>query len=141
MRDKRKELRSVASDPTELREYAKDIVGFSDGGYGAHADLEDDLNLNAIAIGLGLDNIEYEPEKFAGLVYRVDIEGSETTVILLGDGRATSVDAQSESAAKEAIIKLGERLVEINEAGDEDEDELWNVSVPDWDKITAEKVQ
>mgnify|MGYP002338726722 CR=1 FL=1 len=27
------------------------------------------LNLNAIAIGLGLENIEYEPEKFAGLIY------------------------------------------------------------------------
>jgi len=38
----------------------------------ASADLGVDLNLNAIAIGLGLENIEYEPEQFPGLVYRLD---------------------------------------------------------------------
>lgn len=33
------------------------------------------LNLNAIAIGLGLENVEYEPEVFAGLVYHpTDVE-------------------------------------------------------------------
>jgi transcription initiation factor TFIID TATA-box-binding protein len=36
------------------------------------ADLGVDLNLNAIAIGLGLENIEYEPEQFPGLVYRLE---------------------------------------------------------------------
>lgn len=30
----------------------------------ASADLKTDLNLNAIALGLGLENIEYEPEQF-----------------------------------------------------------------------------
>lgn len=29
------------------------------------------LNLNAFAIGFGLENIEYEPEQFPGLVYRM----------------------------------------------------------------------
>ena len=35
----------------------------------ASADLKSDLNLNAVALGLGLENIEYEPEQFpwAGL--------------------------------------------------------------------------
>jgi len=37
----------------------------------ASADLGTDLNLNAIAIGLGLENVEYEPEQFPGLVYRL----------------------------------------------------------------------
>jgi transcription initiation factor TFIID TATA-box-binding protein len=27
-------------------------------------------NLNALAIGLGLENTEYEPEQFPGLIYR-----------------------------------------------------------------------
>ena len=39
----------------------------------ASADLKTDLNLNAIALGLGLENIEYEPEQFPGLVYRIKI--------------------------------------------------------------------
>jgi len=30
------------------------------------ADLGESLNLNAIAIGLGLEHIEYEPEQFPG---------------------------------------------------------------------------
>lgn len=33
----------------------------------ASADLKSDLNLNAVALGLGLENIEYEPEQFPGL--------------------------------------------------------------------------
>jgi len=33
----------------------------------ASADLGRVLNLNAIAIGLGLENIEYEPEQFPAL--------------------------------------------------------------------------
>lgn len=38
----------------------------------ASADLASVLNLNAIAIGLWLENIGYEPEQFPGLVYRID---------------------------------------------------------------------
>lgn len=32
-------------------------------------DLEEYLNLNALAIGLGLEKTEYEPEQFLGLIY------------------------------------------------------------------------
>ena len=35
-------------------------------------DLGESLNLNAIAIGLGLESVEYEPEQFPGLVYRLE---------------------------------------------------------------------
>ncbi|MFC7213060.1 hypothetical protein ACFQO4_03055 [Saliphagus sp. GCM10025334] len=34
------------------------------------ADLEQTQNLEALAIGLGLEQTEYEPEQFPGLVYR-----------------------------------------------------------------------
>lgn len=34
------------------------------------ANIEVDLDLNALAIGLGLEQVEYEPEQFPGLVYR-----------------------------------------------------------------------
>ena len=46
------------------------------------ADLGRSLNLNAIAIGLGLENIEYEPEQFPGLVYRLD--NPDVVVVLFG---------------------------------------------------------
>jgi len=51
----------------------------------ASADLHSVLNLNAIAIGLGLENIEYEPEQFPGLVYRL----SEPKVVVLVRFRQT----------------------------------------------------
>ncbi len=37
----------------------------------AISDLCGELNLNEVAMGLGLENIEYEPEQFPGLVYRI----------------------------------------------------------------------
>jgi len=53
----------------------------------ASADLKTDLNLNAIALGLGLENIEYEPEQFPGLVYRIkQPKGSSTHIQLRQTG-------------------------------------------------------
>jgi transcription initiation factor TFIID TATA-box-binding protein len=37
----------------------------------ATSSLHAELNLSTIAISLGLENVEYEPEQFPGLVYRV----------------------------------------------------------------------
>ena len=34
-------------------------------------DLDRSLNLNIISVELGLENIEYEPEQFPGLIYRI----------------------------------------------------------------------
>ena len=51
----------------------------------ASADLKSELNLNAIAIGLGLENIEYEPEQFPGLVYR--IKEPKIVVLVFGSGK------------------------------------------------------
>ncbi|MCI4347191.1 MAG: TATA-box-binding protein, partial [Thermoplasmata archaeon] len=38
----------------------------------ATADLGAEINLNSIAITLGLDHVEYEPEQFPGLICRID---------------------------------------------------------------------
>ncbi len=42
------------------------------------------LNLCAIAIGLGLEHVEYEPEQFPGLVYRLD--DPDVVALLFGSG-------------------------------------------------------
>ena len=53
----------------------------------ASADLKTDLNLNAVALGLGLENIEYEPEQFPGLVYQDQAaQGSSTHIQLRQTG-------------------------------------------------------
>lgn len=51
----------------------------------ASADLATVLNLNAIAVGLGLENIEYEPEIFPGLVYRV--EDPKVVILIFSSGK------------------------------------------------------
>lgn len=43
------------------------------------------VNLNALAIGLGLEQVEYEPEQFPGLVYRP--EEMDAVVLVFGSGK------------------------------------------------------
>ncbi|MDD1750197.1 MAG: TATA-box-binding protein [Methanothrix sp.] len=51
----------------------------------ASADLRAALNLNAVALGLGLEKIEYEPEQFPGLVYR--IKQPKVVVLIFSSGK------------------------------------------------------
>lgn len=44
-----------------------------------------ELNLNALTIGFGLENVEYEPEQFPGLVYRSP--DHECVVLLFASGK------------------------------------------------------
>lgn len=69
----------------------------------ATCDLESIINLNAIAITLSLEKIEYEPEQFPGLVYRMD----EPKIVMLffGSGKIVCTGAKE--------IKDVEKSVEI----------------------------
>jgi hypothetical protein len=60
--------------PPELRELSVDDPV-------AVREFDGPLNLNALAIGLGLERVQYEPEKFSGLVYREP----EASVFVYGD--------------------------------------------------------
>jgi transcription initiation factor TFIID TATA-box-binding protein len=51
----------------------------------ASADLKTTLNLNAIAIAFGLENVEYEPEVFPGLIYRV--EAPKVVILVFSSGK------------------------------------------------------
>jgi transcription initiation factor TFIID TATA-box-binding protein len=46
-------------------------------------DLEREVNLSALAVALGMEDTEYEPEQFPGLIYRADC-GSTLLVFALG---------------------------------------------------------
>mgnify|MGYP006273974101 FL=1 len=80
----------------------------------ASADLGDSLNLNAIAIGLGLENIEYEPEQFPGLVYRID--DPKVVALLFGSGKLVITGGKTPSDAKRAVTVIVERLTELGMA-------------------------
>lgn len=74
----------------------------------ASADLGSVLNLNAIAIGLGLENIEYEPEQFPGLVYRLDVP--KVVVLLFGSGKLVVTGGKKPKDAEEAVDRIVREL-------------------------------
>jgi transcription initiation factor TFIID TATA-box-binding protein len=78
----------------------------------ASSDLQTDLNLNAIAISLGLDRVEYEPEQFPGLVYRID--EPKVVALLFGSGKIVCTGAKKTEDIKVAVQKIYD---ELNTAG------------------------
>jgi transcription initiation factor TFIID TATA-box-binding protein len=72
----------------------------------ASADLKTNLNLNAVALGLGLENIEYEPEQFPGLVYR--IKKPKVVVLIFSSGKLVITGGKSPEECKE-----GARIVRM----------------------------
>lgn len=75
-------------------------------------DLGEMLNLNAIAIGLGLENTEYEPEQFPGLVYRLD--EPEVVVLLFGSGKTVITGGKTPQDAEAAIEMIISRLTDLD---------------------------
>jgi len=74
----------------------------------ASSDLETKINLNAIAISLGLEKVEYEPEQFPGLVYRID--DPKVVVLLFGSGKLVCTGARKPDDVKRAVEKITEEL-------------------------------
>lgn len=84
----------------------EDAQPFSIKNVVAVGDLERHVNLTAANIALGLESCEYEPEQFAGLVWRTD----SATLMLFANGRVISVGATSVDAATTAIYDLQRAL-------------------------------
>jgi transcription initiation factor TFIID TATA-box-binding protein len=74
-------------------------------------DLDQPLNLNAIAIGLGLEDVEYEPEQFPGLVYRFD--DPDVVVLLFGSGKCVVTGGKELDDAEEALTKIEAKLTDL----------------------------
>lgn len=74
----------------------------------ASSDLEQEINLNAIAISLGLERVEYEPEQFPGLVYRLD--DPKVVVLLFGSGKLVCTGARKPSDVERAVERITEEL-------------------------------
>ena len=72
----------------------------------ATADLGGELNLSEVAISFGLENVEYEPEQFPGLVYR--IREPKVAMLLFGSGKIVCAGArkiEDISTAAEALLE------------------------------------
>ncbi|MDO5843635.1 MAG: TATA-box-binding protein [Methanocorpusculum sp.] len=77
------------------------------------ADLGSHLNLNKIAMSFNLDKIEYEPEQFPGLVYR--LEDPKVVVLLFGSGKLIITGGKKpDEDARRAVKKIYDDLVASN---------------------------
>lgn len=68
-----------------------------------------DLNLNTLA--MKLENTEYEPEQFPGLVYK--LAEAKATFLLFSNGKVVCTGTKSEAAVHSALAKLVENLKKI----------------------------
>ncbi len=75
------------------------------------ADLGSRINLNKIAMTLSLDKIEYEPEQFPGLVYRLD--DPKVVVLLFGSGKLIITGGKVTEDAKRAVDKILQDLKDL----------------------------
>ncbi len=75
------------------------------------ADLGKNLNLNALAIGLGLEDVEYEPEQFPGLVYRMD--DPEIVILLFGSGKIVITGGKEPDDASAAVENISEKIDDL----------------------------
>jgi transcription initiation factor TFIID TATA-box-binding protein len=74
----------------------------------ASSDLGTKINLNEIAISLHLEKIEYEPEQFPGLVYRLD--DPKVVLLLFGSGKLVCTGARKPEDVERAVENITEEL-------------------------------
>ncbi len=77
----------------------------------ATSDLEGELNLSEVAMGLGLENVEYEPEQFPGLVYR--LKEPKVVMLLFGSGKIVCAGARKTEEVEIAVNKLSKELTSL----------------------------
>ena len=77
----------------------------------ASGDLKiDNLNLNQVAMALGLENIEYEPEQFPGLVFRM--KDPKVVILIFSTGKVICTGARSKENVDQALKNMHRELEE-----------------------------
>jgi transcription initiation factor TFIID TATA-box-binding protein len=77
----------------------------------ASAEFGERVNLTAAAVGLGLEQVEYEPEQFPGLMYH--LAAPEVVVLLFGSGKAVVVGATECESIETAVETVATRLTDL----------------------------
>jgi transcription initiation factor TFIID TATA-box-binding protein len=75
------------------------------------AELGESLNLNALAIGLGLEKTEYEPEQFPGLIYRPS--GADSVILLFSSGRVVITGSSDLEVAERVFEALRQEVANL----------------------------
>jgi transcription initiation factor TFIID TATA-box-binding protein len=85
-----------------------------------------DLDLNLNTLSLELENTEYEPEQFPGLVYK--LEEPNATFLLFSNGKLVCTGTKNKKQLTDSMIQLNKnvrialkRIAEISKKKDEDD--------------------
>jgi transcription initiation factor TFIID TATA-box-binding protein len=74
----------------------------------ASADLKTNLNLNALVMAFGMENVEYEPEVFPGLVYRIEVP--KVVILIFSSGKVVIAGGKVPEDCEEALHLLEKEL-------------------------------
>ncbi|HYM38995.1 MAG TPA: TATA-box-binding protein [Thermoplasmata archaeon] len=74
----------------------------------ATADLGAQIDLNTVAVTLGLTSVEYEPEQFPGLVYRLD--DPKVVLLMFGSGKVVCTGARKPEDVDKAVERITAEL-------------------------------
>jgi len=69
------------------------------------------VQLETLAIHLGLENVEYEPEQFPGVIYRP--QNLETVMLVFSSGKSIITGTTSREMAEEAASHLRDQLRQL----------------------------
>ncbi|CAM3009672.1 TATA-box-binding protein [Halobacterium salinarum] len=73
--------------------------------------LHHEIDLNTLTIGLGLEQTEYEPEQFPGLVYRPS--GTRCVLLVFASGKVVVTGGRSEEEDNQAFQSLQSKLADL----------------------------
>jgi transcription initiation factor TFIID TATA-box-binding protein len=71
--------------------------------------LNQSINLAKVALSFGLENVDYEPDDFPGLIYKT--EEPRATFIIFESGKIICTGAESNSVAEMAFHKLEKKFI------------------------------
>lgn len=95
------DLRSIGMEVVEHPDFrVQNIV--------ASANLGRELNLGAIVLGLELEGMEYEPEVFPGLVYRID--EPKSAILIFSSGRLVITGGKTVEDCEKSVEVLLNKL-------------------------------
>jgi len=77
----------------------------------ASANLGKELNLGAIVVGLELEGMEYEPEVFPGLVFR--ITDPKSAILIFSSGRLVITGGKTMEDCEKSVKVLLDKLTEL----------------------------
>ena len=87
------------------------VDGFEVKNIVSTAEVDYDINLDALAIGLGLEKTEYEPEQFPGLVFRPS--SNSCTILAFSTGKIVITGVRDKAVAEREFASFKEKMSDL----------------------------